>query len=95
MKKLLILLSIIFLLGFSHTFDWYSYVGKNVRVCVFSYYYIGRVDEVFEISICKQQEPLTGVCIDLKEYYTLILRQPSGKIIVIRCEAISDIQEIK
>ena len=75
--------------------DYYFFIGKQVKVCLISECYTGVVDDIIEIDICKQKEPLTGICIDKKEYYTMFLKQENGKIKSINCDLINSIEEIK
>jgi hypothetical protein len=96
MKKILItLLLVIGLVVSSYATDWYSYIGKQVKVCTIADCYIGKVDTILEIEICKQREPITNNCIIREYYYTMLLRQIDDSLKIIRCEAINDIEEIK
>jgi hypothetical protein len=90
---ILVLISIL-LVGNVLALDWYSYVGKKVEVCVIGECYVGKVETILEIELCRQKDPLTNLCIVREIYYTMILRLPNDRLRLIRCEAIQTIEEI-
>ena len=95
-KKLLMVgLAVLFLLPNVFAGSFRNYLGKNVEVCVIDNCYQGNVIDIIEAEICRQRDPLTESCIDVLKLYTLILRTEEGRIVVIACERITKIREIK
>ena len=96
MKKLLLsLLLVLFLAANVFAFDFYSYIGKNVKVCLISHCYTGKVIDIVPMDICKQTDPISHGCLHFERYYTMFLQGKEKVIHVIRCETINSIQEIK
>lgn len=105
MKKLIILASLILFLSTSFVFaqdwnyyNWYQYIGKQVRIVIEinfdnGYVYEGKVVDVVEMEYCLQHDSL-GNCIDNKEVYTLFLND-GASVIPIQCERIRDITIIE
>jgi hypothetical protein len=90
MKKIILsLLMVLLFIVNIFAYDWYSYIGKEIVVCIADNCYRGKVLTVSEINLCKRQD-IYGNCLEYKVYYSLIMN-----IGIIPCEKIESIYEIK
>jgi len=100
LENLLIFILVLIISGLivfsAYTTDWNYYRGKNVSITMISgRIYEGKVLNVFEIEFCKQYDNLpTPRCVYYEYIYTMNL-QIKEKEIMIPCEKIIRIEEIK
>jgi hypothetical protein len=75
--------------------DFNQYLDKNVKICTVETCYIGVVNVVLDVEICKRYEPLTQACIEKERYIAIFITDSTGKVHGFRGEAIASIEEIQ